>query len=258
MNVRLLHFIALLSFAWTAIAEIREQAVAYRHGDTELRGYLYYDDRQTAPRPGILVVHEWWGLNAYARKRARMLAELGYTAFALDMYGAGQVTRHAETAAGWMKQITSHQPLWLERAKAGLAVLRDHPRTNAGKLAAIGYCFGGSTVLKMAYANLPLKMVASFHGSLPLPAEGEKPTSTLFIAHGAQDAFVPQQQLADFMRALDQSGSDYILSIHGNARHGFTNPDAQAYGLDNLKYDPQADHRSWALLKIMLEEKLGL
>ncbi len=241
-----------------ALAAVQEQVITYAHQGTALKGYLYYDDRFTGKRPGILVAHEWWGLNDYARKRARMLAELGYVAFAMDMYGQGKVTEHADTAQGWMKQIAGNQSLWLARAQAGLEQLKKQPQVNGSRLAAIGYCFGGSTVMQMAYAGLPLKAVVSFHGSLP-PATMEQAgniQAAILVAHGAQDAFVPDARVQAFRQPLDEAGADYVLTILANARHAFTNPDAARYGIENVQYNARADQRSWAQMKAFFEEML--
>lgn len=239
-------------------AEVREEVIQYSHDGTALKGYLYYDDRFEGRRPGILVAHEWWGLNDYARKRARMLAELGYVAFAMDMYGQGKVTEHADTAQGWMKQIAGNTDAWLARARAGLMQLQKHPRVNRQRLAAIGYCFGGSTVMQMAYAGLPLKAVVSFHGSLPpaTAAQAGQIRAAILAEHGARDAFVPDERVQAFRKALDTAGVDYVLTILANARHAFTNPDAARYGIDNVQYNARADQRSWAQMKDFLEEML--
>ncbi len=250
--------LCLCLFFLSARAEITEQVIDYQHQGQKLRGYLYYDDQRHGKRPGILVAHEWWGLNDYARKRARMLAELGYVAFALDLYGAGRVTEHADTAQGWMKQIAGQRETWLARAAAGLKQLQQHARVDPKRLAAIGYCFGGSTVLQMAYAGLPLKAVVSFHGSLPAasPEQAQALESAILAVHGARDDFVPHERVQAFRAALDAAGADYVLTIHANARHAFTNPNAARYGIDNVHYDAKADRRSWAQMQDFLYETL--
>ena len=248
----------LLGLVTVVQAAVKEEVIQYSQNGTALKGYLYFDDRFAGKRPGILVAHEWWGLNDYARKRARMLAELGYVAFAMDMYGQDRVTEHADTAQGWMKQIAGNTDAWLARARAGLEQLQQHARVDASRLAAIGYCFGGSTVMQMAYAGLPLKAVVSFHGSLP-PATAQQAgqmRAAILGEHGARDAFVPEARVQAFCQALDEAGTDYVLTILANARHAFTNPDAARYGIDNVRYDARADHRSWAQMKAFLEEML--
>jgi dienelactone hydrolase len=241
-----------------AFAAVQDKIVDYQDGDTKLRGYLYWDDRYEAKRPGVLVVHEWWGLNAYARMRARMLAEAGYVAFAPDMYGADKVTEHADEAKGWMQQITANVDTWRKRAEAGLEQLKAQKQVDPSRLAAIGYCFGGSTVMQMAYAGMDLLGVASFHGSLP-PATAEQQKNikaSVLVAHGDQDDFVPPERLDAFREALNAAGADWEINIYSGARHGFTVPDAERKGIDNLKYDPKADRRSWQRLLAFLDELL--
>jgi len=241
---------------WAAGAAVKTETIEYKDGDTPLKGYLAYDDAIEGKRPGVIVVHAWWGLNDYAKKRAEMLAELGYVAFALDMYGDDKVTEHAPEASGWMKQITAHVDAWQRRALAGLDVLRAQERVDGDKLAAIGYCFGGATVMQMAYSGADLDGVASFHGSLPPATEDQQKNikASILVAHGDADAFVPPERVAAFKSALAASGADWEMVIYGGARHAFTNPDAGSYGIDNLKYDPEADVRSWALLQSFLQE----
>ncbi|MGF1644518.1 MAG: dienelactone hydrolase family protein [Thiotrichales bacterium] len=239
-----------------AVAAVKSEKIEYRHGDTQLTGYLYYDDAQQGARPGIMVVHEWWGLNDYVRKRAEMLAELGYVAFAADMYGTGKATEHAAEAKGWMQQITANQAEWQARAMSGLEQLKKNPLVDPAKTAAIGYCFGGSTVMQMVYAGADLKGVASFHGSLPPPSEeqGKNIRSRIFIAHGAADAMVPPERVQQFQTALDQAGADWQFVSYGGAKHGFTNPGADKLGMDALAYDESADKRSWAQMQLFLKE----
>jgi dienelactone hydrolase len=237
-----------------ASAAIQTETVEYSDGETVLKGHLFYDDSLEGKRPGVIVVHEWWGLNDYAKKRAEMLAELGYVAFAVDMYGDDKVTSHAPDAQGWMQQITSNVDAWRARALAGLDVLKSNERVDTDKLAAIGYCFGGATVMQMAYADADLDAVVSFHGSLPPAPEGAEIKSSILAAHGAADSFVPPEKVNAFEQSLDALGADWQLVAYGGARHAFTNPGAGEYGMDTHKYDPNADRRSWALMQSFLDE----
>lgn len=239
-----------------ARAEIRSETVRYKDGDLELQGHLAWDDAAHGKRPGVIVVHEWWGLNDYARKRAEMLAELGYVAFAVDMYGKDKVTEHGNQAGEWMKQITANVDAWQRRAMLGLDILQRDPKVDASRLAAIGYCFGGATVMQMAYSGADLKGVVSFHGSLPVASDeqGKKIKAKVLVAHGNADGFVPAARAADFRAALDKAGADWRMDIYGGARHGFTNPDAAKYGIENLKYDPRADRRSWQTMQTFFAE----
>jgi dienelactone hydrolase len=248
--------ILLLALPALAAGAVKTEVIEYRDGDTPLRGYLVYDDAASGKRPGIIVVHEWWGLNDYAKRRAEMLAELGYVAFALDMYGDDKVTEHAEEAGGWMKQITENVDRWQRRALAGLEVLKGRDEVDPEKIAAVGYCFGGATVMQMAYAGADLDGVVSFHGSLPPATEAQqaKITAPILVAHGEADGFVPAERIEAFRSALEAAGADWQMVIYGGARHGFTNPGAGEYGMDKLKYDPKADTRSWAMMQSFLDE----
>ena len=174
MGMRLWIFFTLLliGFASTVEAKVVGSTVPYRDGDVDLSGYLAYDDSIQGKRPGVLLVHEWWGLNDYARRRADQLAGMGYVAFAVDMYGKGKVTEHPEDAAAWAQQVRGNIDLWRKRAMAGLDVLKADPRTDIARIAAIGYCFGGSTVQQLAYAGAPLRGIVSFHGGLVKPSPG--------------------------------------------------------------------------------------
>lgn len=240
-------------------AAVQNKTIEYRDGDTLLRGQLYWDDRYETQRPGILVVHEWWGLNAYAKLRARMLAETGYVAFAPDMYGDHRVTEHAHEAKSWMEQITANLPAWQQRARLGLEQLKAQPQVDAERIAAIGYCFGGGTVMQMAYAGMDLKGVVSFHGPLPpaTPEQQQHIKGRILVAHGDADNFVPAERLTAFKEALNAAGVNWEMDIYGGARHSFTVPDAERKGMDNLKYDAIADHRSWQRLLGFLDELFG-
>lgn len=229
----------------TAPAEVKTKKIAYEHEGVNLVGLLAWDDAYTTKRPGVLVVHEWWGLNDYVESRAVKLAGLGYVAFALDLYGNGQVTSHPEEAGEWASQVRSNTESWRGRALAGLKVLQQQSQVDTKNMAAIGYCFGGSTVLQMAYANAPVKGVVSFHGALIPPGEDAKINSKILVCNGAADAFIPASSIQQFEDALKSTTTDYTFINYGGARHGFTNPAAGDFGIENLKYDPLADVRSW-------------
>ncbi len=184
----------------SAQAAVQSKAIAYDDHGTKLTGHLYWDDAIAGKRPGVLVIHEWWGLNDYAKKRARMLAELGYVAFAADMYGDGKVTDKPDQAKQWMQQVTADVDLWRERANLGLAQLKASELVDGVRLAAIGYCFGGGTVLQMAYGGADLKGIVSFHGSLPAaPAESKGRIGAKILAlHGQADAMIPPEVVQNF------------------------------------------------------------
>jgi len=246
-----------LAMPMLASAEIKTETIEYQDGDEMLKGYLVYDDAIEGKRPGVLVVHEWWGLNEYAKQRAEMIAELGYIAFAPDMYGDAKVTDHAPDANAWMEQIAGNVDAWRTRALAGLDVLKQQEQVDTDKLAAIGYCFGGATVMQLAYAGADLDGVVSFHGSLPPAPDGASVKPAVLAAHGYADGFVPKERVAAFKESLEQAGADWQFVVYGGARHAFTNPNAGDYGIDNLQYDADADRRSWALMQGFLTEVFG-
>lgn len=239
-----------------AFAAVQSKPVSYQDGETQLTGRIYWDDAIEGKRPGVLVVHEWWGLNDYAKGRAAMLAEMGYVAFALDMYGNDKVTTHPEQAQEWSSATTANLDAWRQRAMKGLEQLSANALTDTSRLAAIGYCFGGATVMQLAYAGADLKGVVSFHGSLPLPNgdEASMIKGKVLIEHGNDDAFIPPERVEGFKAAMNDAG--VALSYHGHdgARHGFTNPDAGGFGIDNLKYDKAADEASWKSMQMLFGE----
>ena len=244
---------ALLLMVCSAAAQaaVQSKAVEYKDGDTPLTGHLYWDDAIDGARPGVLVIHEWWGLNDYAKKRAHMLAELGFVAFAADMYGDGHVTDKPDQARTWMQEVTADVEGWRERALLGLEQLKASGMVSGDNLAAIGYCFGGATVLQMAYANAPVKGVVTFHGSLPAAPEEAKGKigPKVLVLHGHADAWVAPEVLANFRAKLEEAGANWEMNSYGGAKHGFTNPDAGKYGIPNLEYNKQADERSWTRMQ---------
>lgn len=254
-----LFIFTLLLLSDPAVSKLHKETISYKDGEVALQGYLYWEDSFEGKRPGVMVVHEWWGLNDYATLRAEMLAELGYVAFAADMYGDGKVTRHATDAKAWKEQITSNIDTWQRRALLGLEQIRQHPKVDSKKMAAIGYCFGGATVMQMAYAGADLRGVASFHGSLP-PATAEqagKVKARVLIAHGDADSFVPDERIRKFKQALSDAGVSWEMDIYGGAKHSFTNPYAEGYGVEGLEYHETADRSAWQRLLRFLEDLLG-
>ncbi len=256
MYTVLLSLLCLLLPSHLVWAKVQTKTIPYQHGDVALEGFLAWDDSVQGSRPGILVVHEWWGLNDYARQRARQLAELGYVAFAVDMYGAGKVTNHPDQAGAWMKQVQANVSQWQARAIKGLAVLRGQHRVDPNRIAAIGYCFGGATVVELAYSGADIQGAVSFHGSLPLPEgkTGHQTKAKLLLAHGNLDPFVKEEHVRKFRTALDKEQIDWQMVIYAGARHSFTNPGAGARGMEALQYDAQADKRSWNHMRLFFDE----
>ena len=238
--------IALTVISPAAQAKLKTETVTYKVGDTTLKGYLAYDDATSAKRPGVLSVHEWWGLNDYARKRADMLAKAGYVAFAADMFGDGKTTTHPQVAGEFATAATKDPAAATARFAAALDQLIANSRTDSSKTAAVGYCFGGRVVLGAALGGTELDGVVSFHGSLPqtpVPAGAVK--AKVLVLHGAADGFIPGDQIVTFQRILADAKADWQFVSYGGAKHGFSNPDAASFGVEGLVYDAAADKRSW-------------
>ena len=239
-----------------AQAEVRMERIEYRHGDAVLEGYLAYDDAVAGKRPGVLVVHEWWGVNDYAKRRAEQLARLGYVAFALDMYGRGVSTTDAKEAGRLAGIFRNDRPLGRARAAAGLDVLKKRPQVDPTRIAAIGYCFGGSVVLEMARGGADLKGVVSFHGGLatPNPADAKNIKGKVLVLHGADDTFESLAEIAAFQEEMRQAGVDWQMNYYGGAVHSFTNPDAGKAGIKGVAYNEAADRRSWQAMRDFFDE----
>ncbi len=251
--------IILLLAATPLMAELVTAEVAYESDGLTMKGYLAYNDQFEGPRPGVLVVHEWWGHNDYSRKRAEMLADLGYTALAVDMYGDGKQADHPEDAGKFVQEVFSNFGAALKRFNVAMELLKSHPTTDANRIAAIGYCFGGATVLSVAREGYDLKGVVSFHGSLgtPRPAEKGKVKARVLVCHGSDDPFVTPEQMAAFKAEMESAEVNYEVKIYEGAKHSFTNPDADANGKKfgmPLEYNKAADEASWADMKAMFKE----
>ncbi len=259
MRCLLMTAMAVLLSGSASVAAVQTKTVSYKHGNLECKGFLAWDDASTAKRPGILVVHEWWGLDDYARDRAQQLASEGYIAFAADMYGQGKTAAHPDEAKKMAAAVRENLGDWVKRATAALEVLKSQPQCDTSKLAAIGYCFGGSTALQLAFSGADLKAVTSFHGALPVPtAEQVKQTkATLLICHGAKDSFIPEETIQKFRTALDDGGADWEMDYYAGAEHSFTVKGADKLGLKGMKYDAEADKRSWARMQSLLKEKFS-
>jgi dienelactone hydrolase len=248
-----------LSVGGFAHAEVKTKVIAYEYEGVTFKGYLAWDEAATGKRPGVLVLHEWWGLNEYARKRAEQLAGLGYVAFAGDMYGEGKTTEHPSEAGKFATAVRSNLPVWQGRAKAALKVLTDQPQVDSSKLAAIGYCFGGSTALQLAYTGADLKAVVTFHAALPVPdaAQAKAIRAKLLINNGAVDKFIPEETAVKFRAALEEAKVDYAMVYLGGAVHSFSVPGIDQKNVPGLAYNAQADHRSWQYMLELFGEVFG-
>lgn len=247
----------LVTLSWCGVgsAKVVHQIVEYRHQDTVMKGYLAYDDAVSGRRPGVLVVHEWWGLNDFARQQADKLAEMGYAALAADMYGGGKVTRDPEEARQLAGQLKG-TPLLRARAQAGLAALAANERVDSRRLAAIGFCFGGTTVLELAYSGADLRGVVSFHGGLtaPRPEDLKNLKAKILVLHGADDPLVKPEEIAAFQDGMRRAGADWQMIYYGGAVHSFTNPAAGTDKSKGVAYDPEAAARSWQHMQLFLKE----
>jgi dienelactone hydrolase len=238
--------------------QIKGVTVEYSAGGVVMKGYLAYDENIHGKRPGVLVVHEWWGLNDYARKRAEMLAELGYAALALDMYG-GKVATHPSDAQKFAAEIRGNFDLTKVRFLAGMDFLKAQPVVDPARIAAIGYCFGGGIVLNMARERVDLTGVVSFHGGLaPVkPAHKGAVKARILVLHGEADATSTPEQVAAFKQEMEAAGVDYRFVSYPGAKHAFTNPEADAVAQEyNLPigYDADADKQSWKEMRTFLTE----
>jgi dienelactone hydrolase len=238
------------------------EKITYQTDSTNMIGYIAYDEHSEEKKPGILVVHEWWGHNDYARERADMLAELGYVALAVDMYGDGQQASHPDDAGKFAMSVMSNFDVARARFEAAIEALKQNPKVDPEQIGAIGYCFGGGVVLSMANAGLDLDAVASFHGSLGLPVMPEpgKIKAKVFVANGADDPFVTAEQIAAYTAAMDNAGADYKLVNYEGAVHAFTSKEADAKGEEfglPLAYNAAADQQSWAEMKELFAEVFG-
>lgn len=240
-------------------SSMHTETVRLKADGTELASYLAYDQASDARRPGVMVIHEWWGLNDYVRRRANMLAELGFTALAVDMYGNGQVADNPDDAGRLMSGVLSDMGQAESRLAAALEYLQSHETVDARRIAAIGYCFGGAMVLHAARTGMPLAGVVSFHGALGSahkPAPGSVHAKVL-VCHGADDSLVPEADVAALEEEMKAAGADLRFIAYPGALHGFTNPDADAngkkYGLP-LAYSEEVDRRSWQEMQSFFDE----
>jgi len=241
----------------SATPKIKGEAVEYSAPGVVMKGYIAYDENIKVKRPGVLVVHEWWGLNNYARRRASMLAELGYTALAVDMYGEGKQAMHPDDAGKFSSELMKNFDTAKTRFMAALDYIKQQPTVDPARVAAIGYCFGGGIVLNMARQGVDLKGVASFHGNLTAikRAEPGSVKARILVLNGADDKFITPEQVEAFKQEMKAAGVDYRFISYPGAVHSFTNPDADTYARKYnlpLGYNAGADRKSWEELKRFL------
>lgn len=245
-----------------AHAAVTGREVEYKSGDTTLKGWLAYDDATADKRPAVLVVHEWWGHNPYARKRAEMLAEQGYIALAVDMYGDGKRAAHPDDAKKFSGDVMKNLPVGEARFRAAADFIKQQPQCDTTKLGAIGYCFGGGVILHMARIGEDLAAVVSFHGSLGTEAEAKEGAvkARVLVCTGEDDPFVPAEQVRAFEDEMGAAKAKFKVISYKGAKHSFTNPDADTFGKEfnlPLAYDKEADEQSWDDMSKFLREAFG-
>ena len=259
MKSKILIIVLMCCYGAIAQARLHTEEIKYQVGDSSYTGYLAFDDAISGKRPGILVVHEWWGHNDYARKRTEMLAKLGYTAFALDMYGSGKVAEHPDTAKGFMQSVMSNMPEAKKRFDAAAKILRNHVTVSSKKIAAIGYCFGGGFALQMARSGEDLLGVVSVHGSLGTknPAKPGQVKARVLVLTGAADPFTPVEQVQSFESEMKAAGVQYSIKSYPGVKHSFSNPKADSYAQKfgmPLAYDKKADEDSWERMTVFFKD----
>ena len=236
--------------------ELQGEEVTYSTDSTAMKGYIAFNKNADTTNPGVIVVHEWWGHNEYSRKRADMLAELGYTALAIDMYGEGKQAAHPSDAGKFAMMVMGNTELAEARFDAAMQVLKSHPTVNPDEIAAIGYCFGGSVVLTMANAGKDLDAVVAFHSGVELPImPNDKLKARVLVVNGGADPFISEKSVVNFKKALDSVHAEYQYMTIDSAKHAFTSKAADSLGAKfnlPLEYNANADEKSWDALKSLL------
>lgn len=241
-----------------ALATMKEEEFTYDAGDTKVKGYIAYVPNKAQKLPIVLVVPEWWGFNDYVKMRARKLAELGYIAMVVDMYGDGKVAKTVEEAKAWSGAYYQNPESGTIRLEAAEKYIKAHPQADKGRVAAIGYCFGGSMVLNAAKMGMDFRGTVSFHGGLQgVPATKNSVKGKILICHGADDKFVSSDDVKGFKQNLDTTGVKYLFKVYPNATHAFTNPDATENGKKfnlPIAYNAEADKASWEEMRRFLRD----
>jgi dienelactone hydrolase len=262
--ITLLALASVALFARTAHAELQTNVVEYEHEGVKLEGFLAWDDNSVGLRPGVLVCPEWWGNNEYARERARMLASLGYVALSIDVYGkdAGgklRLTTDPTQAGAWAGEVMGDLATLRGRARAAYDLLASQANVDKSRIAAIGYCMGGTVALELARSGADLKAIVCFHTSTLAAREGMEGDNrnikgTVLICHGQEDDFVQAEQIAAFHKQMQDAGVDYEFVGYSGAVHSFTNKNADGFNIPGVKYQERADRRSWARMRVLFDE----
>lgn len=257
MSKMMVGFSILVFLTITSVqAQVTTKTLEYKQGDTRLVGYLATPEDTAESRPGVLVVPEWKGLNDYAKQRAEQLAELGYVALAADIYGEGKVVTSNEEAGKLAKQYKDDRDLLRARVNAGLDALKAQSAVDSEKVAAIGYCFGGTAVLELARSGADVNGVVSFHGGLdtPTPEDSKNIKAKVLVLHGGDDPLVPPEQVQAFKDEMRQGNVDWQFITYGGAVHSFTNPASGSDPSQGVAYDAAADRRSWQHMQLFFDE----
>ena len=249
-----LSVLAFFSLIVLANAGVKTEKIEYSHNGTKLKGYLAYDDSKLGKRPGVIVVHEWWGHNNHARNRAKMLAEAGYTALALDMYGSGKLANHPKKAGEFMNAAFSNWPDSQARYNKALEILKGHKTVDATRIGSIGFCFGGAVSIKMAKGGADLKGIVGFHSALPMEPVITKNSmkAAVLIINGSEDGFLKPETVAAFSQDMFRANVDFTYMNLKGVKHSYTNPQAdefaKKFNIEALKYDKKADEQAWAAM----------
>lgn len=251
MKTTLTALAAALALAWPAAAEIKTKTVEYQAGGAVCEGAFVYDDAVKEPRPGVLVIHQWKGLGDYEKKRAEMLAQLGYVAFCADIYGKGVRPSDTKEAAALAGKYKGDRALYRERLTAALDALKAQPEADTARLAAMGYCFGGTGALEAARSGAPVLGVVSFHGGLgtPTPADAKAIKGRVLVLHGADDPHVPPAEVEAFKQEMADAKVDAAFTAYPGAVHSFTHWDAGSDPSKGSAYNKEADEKSWQAMK---------
>jgi len=235
---------------------MKTETVEYREGSLAMRGYLAYDETKTGKKPGVLVAHDVFGLGEDPKRRARMLAELGYVALAIDMYGDGKQPKDIQEGMGLLMGLMNDRAALRRRVQAASDALAKRAEVDSRKLAAIGYCFGGAVVLELARSGADVAGVVSFHGALnsPNPADAKNIKAKVLVCHGAEDPIVPPPEVDAFIKEMRESGCDWEFISYGNTLHSFTNPAVDGMNNPAAKYNETSDKRSWKAMRDFFDE----
>jgi len=251
--------ISLLSF--TSNAALKTEEVSYQNDSVNMKGFIAYDDSISGKRPGVIIVHEWWGHTDYTRDRAKMLAKLGFTAISLDMYGDGKTANHPKDAKGFAMEAKQNMDVAQARFEAGMSVLKNHSTVNPDQISALGYCFGGGIVLDMIRRGVELDLAGIFHGGLKTksPAEpGSLSGTKVMVFNGADDQSIKLEHVQNFIGEMANAKADLTVVNYPDTVHAFTNPEAtdlgKKFNFGNLRYNPEADHDSWSKFTNSLSE----